>query len=118
MEISLGKELSKEKYAELVKGTTLEVLSFEELIDIAINGEGMNEVLNGRKLWEYAGAYYRYNKENNLVISIDREQTVGGYNNSELKIVFLKDRVISSKCTTFMRLISLKLTEKENNIKL
>ena len=116
MEISLGKELSKEKYAELVKGTTLEVLSFEELIDIAINGEGMNEVLNGRKLWEYAGAYYRYNKENNLVISIDREQTVGGYNNSELELNLLDDNTIKCNHKTFENLVYSKIEEKENEL--
>ena len=113
MEISLGKKLSKEKYEELVKGTTLEVLSLDELVDIAIDGDGMNEVSNGQKFWEYAGAYYRYNKENNLVISIDREQTVGGYNNSELTIEFLNKMAISSNKISFIRLISQRIAEKQ-----
>lgn len=118
MEISLGKELSKEKYEELVKGTPLEGVSLDELVDVAINGEGMNEISNGRKFWEYAGTYYRYNNENYLVISIDREQTVGGYNNSELKIVLVNNKHIITNNRTFTRLIPTKSAEKENSIKL
>jgi len=118
MDLGIGKELSKEKYEELVKGTPLEGVSLDELVDVAINGEGMNEISNGRKFWEYAGSYYRYNNENYLVISIDREQTVGGYNNSELKIVLINNKYITTNNRTFTRLIPTKSAEKEKQIEI
>ena len=118
MELSIGKALNQRKYEKLVKGTSLENLSLSELVDIAINDERMNEISNGHKFWEYAGAYYRYNHENNLVISIDREQSVGGYNNSELRIVIFKNKCITSNNRIFLRLIGSKISEKEKNISL
>ena len=60
MELSIGKELSKEKYEELVAGTCLESLRLDELVDIALNSEEMNPGKN--KIWEYAGAYYSEEK--------------------------------------------------------
>ena len=118
MEISLGRKLSKEKYEELIKGTLLERLSLDELVDVAINGEGMNEISKGRKFWEYAGSYYRFNKENYLVINIDREQTVGGYNNSELRIVLVNNKYITTNSRTFSFLLQTKLAEKEKQIEI
>ncbi len=114
MELSIGKELNQEKFEELVAGTCLEVLSLEELVDIALNSQEMNPGKN--KIWEYAGSYYRINRENDLVISIDREQVVGGYNNSEISIVLIKNKIITSKDRTFLRLIVSKIEEKENNV--
>lgn len=80
MEIALGKELSKEKYEELVAGT-----------------------------------YYRMNLNNLPIIVIDREQTVGGYNNSELELNLLDDNTIKCNHKIFENLVYLKICEKENN---
>lgn len=113
MEISLGKVLSKEKYEELVKGTLLEGVSLDDLVDIALNSEEMNP--GKHKIWEYAGAYYRYNLNNLPIIVVDREQTVGGYNNSELELNLLDDNTIKSNHKTFEKLIYSKLEEKQNN---
>ena len=113
MEISLGKVLSKEKYEELVKGTLLEGVSLDDLVDIALNSEEMNPGKN--KIWEYAGAYYRYNEFTYPVIVIDREQTIGGYNNSELVITLINKKYIATNDRTFTRLILSKLEEKQNN---
>lgn len=113
MEISLGKELNQEKYEELVAGTCLEVLSLDEIVDIALNNEEMNP--GKYKIWEYAGAYYRMNLNNLPIIVIDREQTVGGYNNSELELNLLDDNTIKCNDKTFEKLIYSKLEEKENN---
>ncbi len=116
MELSIGKELSKEKYEELVCGTCLEVLSLDELVDIALNSEVMNPGKN--KIWEFAGAYYRFNINNMPIIVIDRAQTVGGYNNSELELNFLDDNTIKCNHKTFENIVYSKIQEKENNIKL
>ena len=113
MELSIGKELSNEKYKELVAGTCLESLSLDELVDIALNSEEMNPGKN--KIWEYAGAYYRMNINNLPIIVIDRAQTVGGYNNSELELNLLDDNTIESNHKTFENLVYSKIEEKENN---
>ena len=113
MELSIGKELSAKKYKELVEGTCLEVLTLDEIVDIAIKGEEMNPGKN--KIWEYAGAYYRFNLNNLPIIVIDRAQTVGGYNNSELKIVLINNKFITTNSRTFTRLIPTKSTRKETN---
>lgn len=113
MELSIGKELNQEKYEELVAGTCLEVISLEELVDIAFNNELMNPGKN--KLWEFAGTYYRVNINNLPIIVIDREQTVGGYNNSELELNLLDDNTIKSNHKTFENLVYLKLEEEEHN---
>lgn len=116
MELSIGKELSKEKYKELVSGTCLESLSLDELVDIAINSEEMNPGKN--KIWEFAGSYYRMNLNNLPIIVIDRAQTVGGYNNSELELTLLDDNTIKCTHKTFENLVYSKIAEKEQNINL
>lgn len=113
MELGIGKELSNEKYEELVAGTCLETISLEELVDIALNSEVMNPGKN--KFWEFAGTYYRVNINNLPIIVIDRAQTVGGYNNSELELNILDDNTIESNHKTFENLVYLKLEEIENN---
>lgn len=113
MELSIGKELSKEKYEELVAGTCLEVVSLDELVDIAINGDGMN-FGNVQKFWDFAGAYYRMNLNNLPIIVIDREQTVGGYNNSELILSLLDDNTLKCNDKIFENLIYSKIYEKLN----
>ena len=113
MELSIGKELSKEKYEELVAGTCLESLRLDELVDIALNSEEMNPGKN--KIWEYAGAYYRFNINNLPIIVIDRAQTVGGYNNSELELNLLDDNTFISNHKIFENLVYSKIEEKENN---
>lgn len=94
----------------------MESLSLDEIVDIALNSEEMNPGKN--KIWEYAGAYYRFNINNLPIIVIDREQTVGGYNNSELELNFLDDNTIKSNHKTFENLVYSKIEEKENNVKL
>lgn len=113
MELSIGKELNQEKYEELVAGTCLETISLEELVDIALNSEVMNPGKN--KFWEFAGTYYRLNLNNLPIIVIDREQTVGGYNNSELELNLIDDNTIESNHKTFENLVYSKIFEKENN---
>ena len=113
MEIALGKNLNQEKFEELVAGTCLESFSLDELVDIALDSEEMNPGKN--KIWEFAGAYYRLNINNLPIIVIDREQTVGGYNNSELELNLLDDNTIKCNHKTFENLIYLKIEEKENN---
>ena len=113
MELGIGKELSNEKYEELVAGTCLETISLEELVDIAFNDELMNPGKN--KFWEFAGTYYRVNINNLPIIVIDREQTIGGYNNSELELNLLDDNTIKCNHKTFENLVYLKLEEKEHN---
>ena len=114
MELSIGKELNQEKFEELVAGTCLESLSLNELVDIAINGNGMN-CGKSQKFWEYAGSYYRFNINNMPIIVIDREQTVGGYNNNELELNIIDDNTIESNHKTFENLVYSKIYEKENN---
>lgn len=113
MELSIEKELNQEKFEELVAGTCLEVLSLEELVNIGLNTEEMNPGKN--KIWEYAGAYYRLNLNNLPIIVIDREQTVGGYNNSELELTLLDDNTVKSNHKTFENLVYAKIEERENN---
>ena len=109
MELSIGKELNQQKFEELVAGTCLEDLTLEELVDIALNDEIMNPGKN--KIWEYAGAYYRFNINNLPIIVIDRAQTVGGYNNSELTISVNGDS-ISSNDANLKRIICDKINER------
>ena len=73
----LGKKLTEEKYKELVEGSILSSLTLKEIVDIAINLDSF---------WEFAGTYYKLNSDNPTII-IDREQSVGGYNNSELTLL-------------------------------
>ena len=113
MELCIGKELSKEKYEELVAGTCLEDLTLEELVDIALNSAEMNPGKN--KIWEFAGTYYRFNLSNLPIIVIDRAQTVGGYNNSEIELNLLDDNTIKCNHKTFENLVYSKIEEKENN---
>ena len=114
MELSIGKELSKEKYEELVAGTCLESLSLDEIVDVALNSEEMNP--GKHKIWEFAGAYYRFNINNMPIIVIDREQTVGGYNNSEIELTLIDDNTIKCNHKTFENLIYSKMEEKSNNV--
>ena len=114
MELSIGKELSKEKYEELVRGTCLEDLTLEELVDIALNSEEMNPGEN--KIWEFAGAYYRFNLNNLPIIVIDRAQTVGGYNNSEIELTIIDDNTIKCNHKTFENLVYSKIEEKLNSV--
>lgn len=116
MELSIGKELNQVKYEELVAGTCLETISLEELVNIALNSEVMNPGKN--KIWEFAGTYYRLNLNNLPIIVIDREQTVGGYNNSELELNLIDDNTIKCNHKTFENLVYSKIEEKENNIRI
>ena len=113
MENSLGKELNQEIYEELVAGTCLEVLSLEEIEDIAMNGEGMN--MGYTPFYEFAGSYYRFSKNNMPVIIVDREQSVGGYNNSALTLEFIDDNTLTSNDKKFEELVYSSIEAKTNN---
>lgn len=112
---NLGKRLNQHKFEELVRCTDLETLTLDEIIDIAINGNGMNYISNGNNFWEFAGVYYRFTGLSRFVILIDREQMVGGYNNSEIVLV-VKDKNISSNDKRFLALVKAKINEKSNTI--
>ena len=116
MKLSIGKELSGKKYKELVVGTCLESLSLDEIVDIALNSELMNPAKN--KIWEFAGAYYSFNLNNLPIIVIDRAQTVGGYNNSELVLNVVDDNTLKCNDNKFESLIYSKIEEKEKNVSL
>ena len=99
--LELGKELTEEKYKELVKGTILSHISFSELVNIAINLD---------KFWEFAGTYYKLGAGSPIII-IDREQSVGGYNNSELTLSIVRDCIISND-KNFQVLVNEAITTK------
>lgn len=68
------------------------------------------------RFWEFAGAYYRFDEHNTPILVIDREQSVGGYNNSELTLWEDEDtKELFSNDKTFLKLIAEKIEEKENN---
>lgn len=113
--LGLGKRLNQHKYEELVRDTDLEVLTLDDIIDIAINGEGMNLVSNDHKFWEFAGAYYKFTGFSCFIIIIDREQAVGGYNNSELTLL-VTNNCVSSNDKRFFKLIKDKIKEKTNTL--
>lgn len=104
----LGKKLTEEKYKELVKGTILSSMTLSEIVDIATNLD---------KFWEFAGTYYTLGAESPIII-IDREQSVGGYNNSELTLSTMRGSVVSND-RNFQSLvneaITVKLEKSENN---
>ena len=111
----LGKRLNQHKFEELVQDTCLDCLSLDEIVDIAINGKGMNYVSNGNNFWNFAGAYYKFIGLSQFVIVIDREQMVEEYNNSEIVLV-VKDKNISSNDKRFFALVKAKINEKSNTI--
>ncbi len=99
--LELGKELTEEKYKELVKGTILSHISLSEIVDIAINLD---------KFWEFAGTYYKLGAESPIII-IDREQSIGGYNNSELTLSIVRDFIFSND-KNFQALVNETITVK------
>jgi len=108
----LGNKLDNKMYEKIVRGTPLSVLSLDEIIDIAMNNEQMNIISSsGSGFWEYAGAYYRFDAKKQPTIVIDREMSVGGYNNSELTIS-VSGNSISSNDSNLKRLIGEKINEK------
>lgn len=110
MEISLGKELNQEIFEELFKDKRLGLLTLEEIIDIAMNGEGMNSKCG---LWTFAGAYYQNGVMGPKVI-IDREFNCE-YNNSELEIEENSEGDLISNDKTFVSLINSQIRAKEEN---
>lgn len=108
----LGSKLDSKMYEKIVKGTALSSLSLEEIIDIAMNNEEVNIISSsGTGFWEYAGAYYRLDTKKQPTIVIDREMSVGGYNNSELTISVNGDS-ISSNDANLKRIICDKINER------
>ena len=79
-------KLNEEKYQELTRDSLLKVFSLKELIELSINYD---------TFWEFACVYYEI-KNNVPIIVIDREMSVGGYNNSELKISASSSEVYSN----------------------
>lgn len=108
----IGIELDQINYETLFRDAKFGCLTLNEMIDIAINGEEMN---TSSKFWEFAGAYYKFDKHNVPILVIDREQSVGGYNNSELEIWDNEEGVLFSNNTTFLNLVEQKIAEKENS---
>ena len=75
-----------------------------------MNGEGMNSGVGSYRLWEFAGAYYRYDNEDMPMLIIDREFNCE-YNNSELVIKEYNGEIISND-STFESLVKNKIAEK------
>lgn len=112
--MSLGIELDQINYETLFRNTKFGCFTLSEMVDIAINDEKINPGKN--KFWEFAGAYYRFDKHNTPILVIDREQSVGGYNNRELTLWEDEDtQEMFSNDKTFLKLIAEKIEEKENN---
>ena len=95
------KELNEEKYKEVVKGSILSLLTLNEIIEISTNLD---------KFWEFVGTYYKLGEESPIII-IDREQSVGGYNNSELTLS-VENNNIKSNDLKFKTLIWERIVEK------
>ena len=106
----LGKELNQEKFEKLFKNRKLGYLTLNEIIDIAMNGEGMNSGMGSYRLWQFAGAYYRYDEKDVPILIIDREFNCE-YNNSELTIKEYDGEILFND-STFERLIINKIAEK------
>lgn len=106
----LGKEINQAKFEELFKNTSLGCLTLDEIIDIAMNGEGMNSGSEPFRLWTFAGAYYRFDDENVPMLIIDREFNCE-YNNDEILLKDVDGYIISNH-STFTKLIVNKVAEK------
>lgn len=103
---SSWKELTEEKYKEIVKGSKLELLTLSEIIEMSINLD---------KFWKFTGAYYKLAASGVPIIIIDREQSVGGYNNSELTLSF-KNNNIKSNDRKFKTLICERIVERAKKL--
>lgn len=101
-------KLTEEKYKKLVKGSILSSITLSEIVNIATNLD---------EFWEFAGTYYNLGAESPIII-IDREQSVGGYNNSELTLSTMRGSVVSND-EKFLSLvneaITVKLEKSKNN---
>ena len=75
-----------------------------------MNGEGMNSGMGSYRLWQFAGAYYRYDEKDVPILIIDREFNCE-YNNSELTIKEYDGEILFND-STFERLIINKIAEK------
>ncbi len=100
----LGKNLTKKEYNKITSNSQLSLLTLDELINIAIEFD---------KFWDYAGIYYKFvgKDKDNFSIIIDREQSVGGYNNSELVLSVVYDQIFSND-SEFKELVCKKIEEK------
>lgn len=106
----LGKEIDQKIFEKLFRNTKFSYLTLNEIIDIAMNGEGMNSGVGSYRLWEFAGAYYKYDEKDIPMLIIDREFNCE-YNNSEL-VIKEYNGVIISNDSTFENLIKNKIVEK------
>ena len=79
--------LTEEKYNEIVNGTLLSNLTLNEVVEIAADLD---------RFYDIAGVYYQENNTASPTIIIDREQSVGGYNNSYLTLNATNNYVISN----------------------
>ena len=102
----LGDKLTEEIYKEITAHSSLSVLTLDELIELAIECD---------KFWDYAGIYYIPKSKNNYDIIIDREQSVGGYNNSELVLSIINNE-IDSNDNKFRKYVCQKIQEKSTSI--
>ena len=103
--MKLGEKLNEEIYRVITKDSILSNISLEEIIDIAVNLD---------KFWEFSGAYYKINEGTTIII--DREQSVGGYNNSELTLSFTENYIVSNN-KEFQSLINELIIAKTNTSK-
>ena len=110
MELSIGKELNQEKFQKLFNNRKLGYLTLNEIIDIAMNGEGMNSGVGSYRLWTFSGAYYKYDVKDIPILIIDREFNCE-YNNSELVIKEYNGEIFSND-STFENLVKNKVAEK------
>ena len=106
----LGKEINQEIFKKLFRNTQFSYLTLNEIIDIAMYGEGMNSGVGSYRLWTFAGAYYKYDEKNIPMLIIDREFNCE-YNNSELVIKEYNGEIISND-STFENLVKNKVAEK------
>ena len=112
----LAIELDQINYETLFRNAKFGCFTLQEMVDLAVNNETMNP---GKfKIWEFAGVYYAFNKHNEPMLIIDREQTVGGYNNSELIIWDNEEGILFSNDKTYLNLVKEKIKEKQNNVNL
>ena len=67
------------------------------------------------KFWDYAGIYYMPKSKRNYDIIIDREQSVGGYTNTEL-VLSIINHEINSNDEKFKKLVCKKNLREIPNI--
>ena len=102
----IGEKLTEKTYNKLTAHTNLNLLTMDELIELAIEVD---------KFWDYAGIYYKLRDKNDFDIIIDREQSVGGYNNTELVLSIINNKLVAND-EKFKQLVCKKIEEKSQTL--